>query len=195
MNKLTRASLLLALACSPLAAEAQEQPAGSITGFSSIPWGSPESVITEKYGTPAQVTESNGLKVIAFAESILDEDTGVWFYLHPQNGLVAGAYTTPYGFGEDCWAVYVKFRDTLLFRYPNIRPRRQESNQSRSLDFCAALGINRAAASVVWDDRANGARAFVEIHNEGRYVQTMYVSAQGLQSVQQAQAGERAERF
>jgi hypothetical protein len=198
MTTITRIAAALALAAAPATLAAQDAApaaAGSIVGFSAMPWGSSEAAIRARFGTPANITESAGLRMLAFEDRIMDIPTGVWFYMHPQQGLVAGAYTAPFGYGDECWSVYTKFRDAVSGRYPNIRPRLAETNQARSLSFCDALRINRASAAGTWDDRENGGRVWININANDRYVQTMYLSAQGIRAILNADAAERQERF
>lgn len=192
----------LALAVHPLGAQASSPlgapaaaPAGSIVAFSSVPWGSSESAVVARAGRPLMVQPMNGLRVLAYTDQILGMTVTTLYYVHPQHGLIGGGYVAPYTFGDSCWEIYTKFKTAITERYPNIRPEVAESNQARSLDMCAAIGIHRGSASVTWTDRENGARAYVEIKDDPREVQTMYVSGQGVQDFDAMNAGERRDRF
>jgi hypothetical protein len=183
-------------AAAGLTAQAAAAPAGSIVGFSSIPWGSSEAAIVARAGRPAQVTPMRGdIKVLAYTEQLLGEDVTTLYYLHAQHGLIAGGYFVPYTYGNSCWEIYGKFKSAIAERYSDLRPEVLENNQSQSLDMCAAIGIHRADAATTWNDPANGARTYVQIKDDPREVQTMYFSAQGLQDIDAMNAGERRDRF
>ena len=189
-------ALALAVAPPRLGAQAAPAPAGSIAGFSSIPWGSPEAAVVARAGQPAQTTPMRGdIKVLVYTESLLGENVTTLYYLQAQHGLIAGGYFAPYTFGNSCWEIYSKFKSAIAERYSDLRPDLQEANQSQSLDMCAAIGIHRAGAGTTWNDPANGARAYVQIKDDPREVQTMYFSAQGLQDIEAMNAGERRDRF
>jgi len=177
------------------AAAAPAAPAGSIVGFSSIPWGSSEAAVVARAGRPTQTTPMHDLKVLVYTEQLLGENVTTVYYLHPQHGLIAGGYFVPYTYGNSCWEIYGKFKSAIAERYPDLRPEVQENNQSQSLDMCAAIGIHRADAATTWNDSANGARAYVQINNDPREVQTMYFSAHGLQDIEAANASERHDHF
>jgi hypothetical protein len=130
-----------------------------------------------------------------YSEQLLGEAVTTKYYVHPQHGLIAGAYVAPYTFGNSCWEVYSKFKEALMERYPGIRPDVQENNESRSLDMCGAITINRGSAGAVWDDPVNGARAYVQINNDPREVHTMYFSVQGMQIIDALNAEQRRDRF
>ncbi|MBD0319709.1 MAG: hypothetical protein ICV87_05205, partial [Gemmatimonadetes bacterium] len=133
MTKLIRAALLLALIAAPAALQAQSAAPGSIVAFSSLPWGTPEAAIMKQFGEPAQTTQVGDLKVLAYVDRVLDEDVGTWFYIHPQHGLVAGAYTAAYTYGNSCWEIYSKFKSAITERYSNLRPSVQENNVKTSV--------------------------------------------------------------
>jgi hypothetical protein len=196
MSKLTVAALALMLALVPELA-AQQAPAapGSIVGFSSIPWGSPETAVTGRYGQPVRVHPLGALRVLEYSDTVLGESVITWYYIAPDAGLVAGGYAAPYTYGNSCWTIYSKFKAAITERYSNIRPSVGEQNQARSLDMCSAIGINRASAGTTWEDRENGSRAYVEIKNNPDLVQTMYMSAEGIRQITNVQAGERQTRF
>jgi hypothetical protein len=198
MIKLIRAALLLALFAAPTALRAQSAAPGSIVAFSSLPWGTSEAAILKQFGEPAQTAETGGLRVLAYADRVLDEDVGTWFYIHPQHGLVAGAYTAAYTYGNSCWEMYSKFKSAVAERYPSIRPQVTERTE-RTLPICTAITLRRGSAQSVWTDRVNGAYASVEVHEgEGpneRYIKTMYVSALGSELMDQASSAERRSRF
>jgi hypothetical protein len=178
-----------------LGAQSAAAPTGSIVAFSSIPWGSSEAAVVARAGRPPVIQSVRGLKALAYTEELLGQTVTTLYVIHPQHGLIAGGYSAPYTYGNSCWEIYSSFKAAIMARYPNLMPDVTESNESRSLDMCAAVGIHRATAIITWNDPVNGARAYVQIKDDPREVQTMYVSAQGLRDFGTISEGEVRDRF
>jgi hypothetical protein len=198
--------LLLACAAPLTRAAAQDEkpaatvaaPVGVITGFSSIPWGTSAETIRAQLGEPLTERETQGTAVLIYTDRVLDQDVATYLYVHPTDGLVAGAYVAKFTTGNSCQEVYDAFKQAVAARYPTLRPRVTERTE-RSLSLCTALALHRGEANTTWQDPQSGATAFVEIHYgqdfEDRYVQTMYVSARGAEVGSRSAATERATRF
>lgn len=195
MTRILATALAAALLALPLAGQAQQARTGTITGFSSIPWGSPQSVITARYGQPRETARDGELRMIGYADRILGENVGMWFIVHPRHGLVGGQYVAPWTYGDSCWTLYTRFKNAISERYPGIEPQEEEIHNGRTMDWCTAIVLNRASALTVWDDLENDARAYVEVVAEPRHVIVWYLSAEGSRIIEERQARETRERF
>lgn len=143
-------------------ANAPERIWEQIVGFASIPWGATaEQVITE-HGKPT-VDESGIHRALAYGgESVLNEDTDTYFFVHPEKGLLRGVYLVNYGRGDDCVTVFTKFKEAISKRYPAIKPEEHKRNQS-SLDFCGGVTIGKAWWEVFWKDPVSSATISISL--------------------------------
>jgi hypothetical protein len=164
---------------SRVSAQSTAAAAGSIVAFSSVPWGSSEAAVVARAGRPQDTQSLHGLRALVYMEHLLGQTVTTVYVFHPQHGLVAGSYTAPYTYGNSCWEIYSSFKSAITARYAELTPDVTETNESSSLDMCAAIGIHRATAMVIWTDPVSGARASVQIKENPREVQTMYVSGEG----------------
>jgi hypothetical protein len=193
MNKLFAAALgAVLLAVSP---NAHAQAAGSITGFASIPWGSPESAITARLGRPVELQQEGPVKKMGYRDTVLGEEVAAWYLVHQTQGLIAGNYITAYSMGNSCWRVYSSIKNAIAERYPSIVPTVEEENRSQTLDMCESIAIGRGSAVTSWDDPVNEAQVYVQIETNPDYVQTWYFSGEGITILEEMNASRRREQF
>ncbi|MFQ5918280.1 MAG: hypothetical protein ACE5I0_10770 [Candidatus Binatia bacterium] len=143
-------------------ADAPEEVREQIVGFASIPWGATAEHIIAEHGTPT-VDEAGIHRALAYGgERVLNEDTNTYFFVHPKKGLIKGAYFVDYGRGDDCVMVFMKFKEAISKRYPDIKPEEYKRNQSL-LDFCGGLTIGKAWWGVFWKDPISSATISISL--------------------------------
>ena len=172
------AAVLTALVCAGSLA-AQELPTYypdlTITGFASIPWGTRLDVVIQNRGEPSQVSDDwQGLQVLVYQDELLGEDAIVSLMVHPEKGLIKGAYGIVYGMGSDCLAVFRRLREAIAERYASIKVDENRFNNS-SLDFCGGVTIGKAGWSAMWQDPVDSrVRVGMILAPESRHIAIHY---------------------
>jgi len=189
------ATLALLVFCLPKAEAQNKVRVPQITSFASIPWGATAEHIITEYGKPL-VDSRRTLRTLGYSsERVLSEDSLTVFFVHPKKGFIKGAYSINFGMGDDCVRVFMKFKEAISQRYPNIKLKEHKWNKS-SLEFCSGVTIGKARWSVFWDDPVSDASIYILLAQE--YKQSIYIvyeSTDWAEAQAKIQEAERRRRF
>ena len=157
---------------------AQEHASTSIDGFHGMPWGTTETEILAQFGEPAHVdTLENGILVLAYRETLLDEPAVAFYAILADQGLVKGQYVAKLQLEEgNCEAQYRVYRDHVTLAYPLIVPV-ENYDYPFTEDFCTALQKGRGVWANQWTDTSNGSVITVIVPLGTDEVRLIYESA------------------
>ncbi|HEX8429935.1 MAG TPA: hypothetical protein VF625_01565, partial [Longimicrobium sp.] len=89
------------------AEETSGEEAGVITGFASVPWGTPMAELVAARGQPEERAGMGGGVVgVMYSDTVLGRLISVLFNVHPELGLVSGSYIARFPDGASCELIY-----------------------------------------------------------------------------------------
>ena len=151
----------------------------AIAGFGGLDWGVGRKAVQSRWGVPDTVRSVPSLAADALIysdRSILGETGAMGFLVHPDSGLVRGLYLLPYGSGDDCQRLYIKFREAMGRSLGRLQGRESMINQTDDLDFCTAFQLGQARAQTVWKDSVRDTRAWIRLDRSAGSLRVSYES-------------------
>lgn len=130
----------------------------TITHFEDMPWGAAESDIRSRLGDPlAQEAVVNAIE-LAYHRTVNGQKVEAEFTVHQDHGLIVGSFVIPFSGPDECGSLFVKWRDAIAGRYPDIDAREEQEVEQEGVSFEEAFAKGEASWCIEWDDPTKLAR-------------------------------------
>jgi hypothetical protein len=155
-------------------------PADRIGGVGALPWGSTAKDVEAVSGSYVMSRAAGDTgRVLIFRNPVAGTPVTTLFYVDRIRGLTKGTFSVPYGDGAECEVVFETFKAFVQRLYPALKPVEKKTHGDRSLPFCSAANLDKAAWSVDWADAA-GNKARVVLEPGDRRITTTFTAGRRL---------------
>ncbi len=156
-------------------ATAQQRPSTTITSFRGLEWGSAVDTVLATFGDPEEDTILDGLRMLAFRDSLVGQPSVVLFGILPDDGLVKGQEVVNALEGQECVDQIRGIQRFVDLQYPLIHPTEEARNNTSSA-ICEAAKLGHAHWHRQWADTATGSVISVRLDAGSTQISMTYES-------------------